>query len=121
MKKFLLVAALVIVPVSAAHAMTVAVFMQKAEALKRRGPFALLSSDMGLLKNEVRTAAGALKAEREAAGRAGRRPAFCPPGEVSLNANELLTHFGSIPAAQQRRMEVRDALRIYMARRFPCR
>lgn len=121
MKKFLLAACLVVVPVSAVHAMTVSVFLQKADALKRRGPLALLSSDMGLLKNEVRTAGAALKTEREAATRAGRQPAFCPPGPVSLNANEVLTAFRAIPAAQQPRMEVRDALRRYLARRYPCR
>lgn len=121
MKKFLLAAILVVTPVTAVHAMTVSVFLQKADALKRRGPLALLSSDLGLLKTEVRTAAAALKAERQEAQRAGRRAAFCPPANASLNAEELLTHFRSIPAAQQPRMEVRDALRSYMARRYPCR
>jgi hypothetical protein len=121
MKKFLLAAALVVVPVGAAHAMTVAVFLQKAEALKRRGPLALMSSDLGLLKSEVRTAAAALKTEREAASRAGRRPAFCPPGQVSLGADEVLTAFRAIPEPQRQRMQVRDALRQYMARRYPCR
>lgn len=121
MKKFLIAAALVVVPVTAAHAMTVAVFLQKAEALKRRGPLALLSSDLGLLKTEVRTAAAQLKSEREGAVRAGRRPAFCPPANVSLNAEEVLNHMRSIPAAHRPRMEVRDALRMYMARRYPCR
>lgn len=81
----------------------------------------MLSSDLGLLKNEVRTAAAALKAEREGAARAGRRPAFCPPASVSLNAEDVLTAFRSIPEAQRPRMEVRDALRMYMARRYPCR
>jgi hypothetical protein len=120
MKKFLLAAALVVVPVSAVHAMTVSVFLQKAEALKRRGPMALLSSDMGLLKTEVRTAATALKAERDAATRAGRRPAFCPPGQISLGADEVLTAFRAIPEPQRQRMEVRDALRQHLARRYPC-
>lgn len=121
MKKFLLAAALVVVPVTAAHAMTVAVFLQKAEALKKRGPMALLSSDLSLLKTEVRTAAAHLKAERESAARAGRRAAFCPPANVSLNAEDVLNHMRSIPPAQRPRMEVRDALRLYMQRRYPCR
>jgi hypothetical protein len=121
MKKFLLVAALVVLPVTAAHAMTVSVFLQKAEALKKRGPMALLSSDLGLLKTEVRTAAAALKSERDAATRAGRRPAFCPPAGTSLGADEVLTAFRAIPEPQRQRMEVRDALRMYMARRYPCR
>lgn len=120
MKKFLIAAALVVIPVTA-HAMTVEVFLQKADALKRRGPLALLSSDMGLLKTEVRTAAAQLKAERDVATRAGRRPAFCPPANVSLNAQEVLTAFRAIPEARRPRVEVRDALRQYMAQRYPCR
>jgi len=109
------------VPVTAAHAMSVAVFLQKAEALKKKGPLALLSGDMGLLKTEVRTAAAALKTERDAARQAGRQPAFCPPGQITLNANEVMAAMQAVPAAQRGRTEVRDALRQHMARRYPCR
>ena len=121
-KKLLIAALLVIVPVSAVQAMTVAVFLQKADALKARGMAAMFSSDIGLLKSEVRTAAEALRAEQQAAVRAGRPAAFCPPpaGRASVNSNELLAHFRSIPPAQRQRMEVRDALRTFFARRYPC-
>lgn len=123
MKKFLIAAALVILPVTAVQAMTVAMFLQKADALKARGIGAMFSSDLGLLKNEVRNAATALKGEVEGARRAGRQPPFCPPqgARATLNSEELLTFFRSIPPAQRQRTEVRDALRIYFARRFPCR
>ena len=122
MNRKLLVAALFVsVPVTALQAMTVAVFLQKAEALEARGMMAMLSSDMGLLKGEVRGAGATLRAEVDAARRAGRTPPFCAPERIRMNSDELLTFFRSIPPAQRQRLEVRDAMRFYMARRFPCR
>jgi hypothetical protein len=120
LRKILLVATLVILPVTALQAMTVAVFLQKAEALKASGMTAMFSSDVGLLKNEMKGAGAALRAERLAAQRAGRRAAYCPPEQPSLNANELLAHFRAIPAPQRARMEVKDALRSLLVRKYPC-
>lgn len=120
-RRFALGFALVAIPVTALQAMTVAVFLEKAEALERRGVTALFSSDIRLLKAEAKSAGAALKAERDAARRAGRQPAFCPPEQgVRINANELLTFFRFIPPAQRQRMEVRDAMRLMMVRRYPC-
>ena len=101
--------------------MTVAVFLEKAEALKSRGALAMFSSDLRLLKGEVQTAAAAVRAERLAALRAGRRPAFCPPGQGGrFDSDELLRHFQSIPPAQRARTEVRDGLRSLLIRKYPC-
>jgi hypothetical protein len=120
-KKLLLAATLIALP-AALHAMTVAVFLEKAEALKSRGALALFSSDLSLLKGEVQTAAAAVRAERLAAERAGRRPAFCPPGgRGRFDSDELLRHFQAIPPAQRARMEVRDGVRSLLVRKYPCR
>ena len=121
MKKWILAAVLIALPVTALHAMTVATFLQKADALQARGPLALLSSDFTLLKNEITTASQSLRAERLAARRAGRRPAYCPPENSGFTPDELLAGFRSIPAAQRQRMEVRDGLRRLLVRRYPCR
>jgi hypothetical protein len=121
MRKWILAAVLVALPVSALQAMTVATFLQKAEALQARGALALLSSDFTLLKNEVAAAGQSLRAERLAARRAGRRPAYCPPENSSFTPDELLAGFRSIPAAQRQRMQVRDGLRRLLIRRYPCR
>lgn len=121
MKKLLLAAALVALPVAALQAMSVAVFLEKADALKSRGALALFSSDLRLLKSEVTTAGAALRAERLAAERAGRRPAYCPPGgRARIDSNELLGHFRAIAPAQRARMEVRDGLRSLLVRKYPC-
>ena len=121
MKRFMLAAVLVAVPVTALQAMTVATFLQKAEALESRGALALLSSDYGLLKNEISTASQSLRAERIAAQRAGRRATYCPPERAGVTPSELLASFRSIPAAQRQRMPVREGLRRLLVRKFPCR
>ncbi len=121
MKKLVLGIFLVVMPATALQAMNVAVFLQKAEALQKKGMAAMFSSDLGLLKGEIRTASAALKAEREAAERAGRHGAYCPSSRASINSNELLSHFRTIPPAQRPRTEVRDALRAFLVRKYPCR
>lgn len=121
MKKLILSTLLIVVPVTAVQAMNVAVFLQKAEALQKKGMAAMFSSDLGLLKGEIRTASAQLKAEREAAKRAGRPSAYCPPAKASLNSNELMVHFRAIPPAQRARTEVKDGLRSLLARKYPCR
>ncbi len=121
MRKLAIALALVAVPVTAAHAMSVATFLQKAEALQRRGALALLSSDFRLLKGEMTRAGEQLRAERAAAQAAGQRPAYCPPAERGgISPNEIINHMRSIPAAQRERLHVRDGLRGLLARRYPC-
>jgi len=122
MKKLAVAAVAVLVPVAALQAMPVETFLQKAERLQSRGVMALMSSDYRLLRNEVQAASQALRAERLAAQRAGRQPAYCPPAQNNgVTPAELLAHFRSIPAPQRARMEVRDGLRSLLARKFPCR
>lgn len=104
-----------------AQTMPVSQFLAKAEALKKKGPLALFSGDLKLLKAEVQKSAAALRAERLAAKAAGRKQAFCPPeAGASVNSDDVLTHFRSIPAAQRPRIQVRDAMRSLMARKYPC-
>ena len=122
MKKKLLAAALLaIIPLGAANAMDVATFLAKADALQKKGMMALMSSDYKLLKREIETQAGLLRAERLAAERARRKGAYCPPPKQSLTSNEILAAFRTIPVAQRPRIQVKDALRALMARKYPCR
>jgi hypothetical protein len=104
-----------------AEAMPVSTFLQKAEALQAKGMLALFASDYKTLKTEVTNASGQLRSERLAARAAGRRPAYCPPQDQgSLDSNELLAAFRTIPPAVAARTEVKDALRALLARKFPC-
>jgi hypothetical protein len=106
---------------ASAHAMKVSTFLQKAEALQKKGPIALFSKDISLLKKEVTNAGGELRLERLAAEKAGRKPAYCPPDKTSLGSDELLAHMRAMPAPERDRQEVKDALRSLMARKYPCR
>jgi asparagine synthetase A len=106
---------------TAADAMNVKTFVEKADALEKKGVMALMSSDYRLLKKEVETAAAALKDERLAAAKAGRRAAYCPTSGSGLNSKELLAAFRTIPPQQRERTEVKDALRALLARKYPCR
>jgi hypothetical protein len=120
-KKLLAAVLLAMVPFGAAQAMDVATFLAKADALQKKGMMALMSSDYKLLKGEIETQGAALRSERLAAERARRRAAYCPPAKQSLTSKEILAAFRTIPAAQRPRIQVKDALRALMARKYPCR
>ncbi len=123
MRYLVLSLALVALPISAVHgqAMPLPQFLAKATALEKKGAMALFSGDLKLLKKEITGSAGALRAERMAAQKAGRKAAYCPPAKGgSIDSKQLLAHFRSIPPAQRERMQVRDAMRSFMATKFPC-
>jgi hypothetical protein len=100
--------------------MPVATFLAKADALKKRGPLALLSSDYGRLKAEVNNSAKALGAEQFAARKAGRKPATCMPKSISIGTDELLEHFRSISRAQPG-SSVQAAMLSFVNNEYPCR
>jgi len=123
MRKTGLVILLAFVPIGAAHAQNMPLnqFLNRATALEKKGPMALLSSDMGVLKREMQNSGASLRAERLAAQAAGKKPAFCPPAKpVGMSPKEILDHMRSIPAAQRARMTTRDGFRSLMVRKYPC-
>ena len=105
-----------------AHAMPVATFLTKAEALKKKGPLALFSGDLKLLTKQIKSDAASLRSERLAAKAAGRPTAFCPPeAGAKLTDNDILVAMQAVPAASRGSTDTRAALRAFMARRYPCR
>ena len=123
MRRFAFGVLILAMPISGLQAQTMPLpqFLTKATALKKKGPLALFSGDLKLLQNEIKGSAGQLRAERLAAVKAGRKPGYCPPEKGSqLGAEEVLSHFQSIPAAQRQRMQVKDGMRSLMAKKFPC-
>ena len=109
-------------PLAAAGAMPVSTFLEKATALQKKGPLALFSGDVKLLMNQVKADAGQLRAERVAAEAAKRPAAFCPPaGGVKLSDKEVMQAMQAVPAAQRPRTSTKDALRVHMAARYPCK
>jgi hypothetical protein len=112
---------LISVPTTALRAQTmpVATFLAKADALKKKGPLALFSSDYGKLKAEVNNSARALGAEQLAARKAGRKPATCMPKKISIGTDELLNHFQALPRAQ-RGVSVKTAFAWFANKKYPC-
>ena len=100
--------------------MTAGEFLARAEALEKKGMMALLSSDIGRLKREIKDTGRALRAHQEAERKAGRRPAHCIPEEASINSGELMRHLRAIPPAQ-RDMSFRAAFAALMQKKYPCR
>jgi hypothetical protein len=99
--------------------MTVAEFLGKAEKLQARGMMAMFSSDIGLLKAEIKGASVAYRADVAT----GKPPQSCPPplGTVKTSSDELLAAFRTVPVAERTRLSVRAAFSNYMAKRYPCR
>ena len=106
---------------TAAIAMPVSTFLVKAEALQKKGPLALMSSDLKSLMNQIKQDAMALRAENKAAEAAGRKKAYCTPvAGVKMSNRDILAAMNSVPAQRRASTDTRDALRGYFARRFPC-
>lgn len=114
-------AALLLGASAPAPAMTVATFLAKAEGLKKKGALALFSGDMKVLTNQVKADAVSIRAERLAAESAGKRRNHCPPaGGVKLSDQDVLSAMEAVPPTERTRTSTKEALRAYLARRFPC-
>jgi hypothetical protein len=110
-----------LIAVPAKAEMPISSFLAKADALKKRGFFAMGSPDIKLLRNEVVNAAAAFDAEIAAARKAGRVPPACVPPKTKLNSEEMMTFFRTIPAAQAQTMTVKTGFYALMKKRYPCR
>jgi hypothetical protein len=80
--KLVLGLVLAALPVSAATAqsMNAEVFHKRANALAKKGPFALFSrGEIRALMTEGQAANAKVREQRQAALKAGKAPAYCPP------------------------------------------
>jgi hypothetical protein len=114
---------LTIAPVAAAEAqnMPVSQFLAKAEALKKKGPLALLSGDLKLVMNQVKQDSAQLRAENKALDAAGKRKHYCAPPNSKVTDKELLAAVEQVPVAQRPRTSTKEAFKAYFARRYPCK
>lgn len=105
---------------ASAQRMPVAQFIAKADALKSKGPLALLSSDLGVLKAEIGNSTKELAAEQNTSTKQGRKPTFCPPGhKVALGSTELISYLRALPAAKAN-MSIKDGLADFLRHKYPC-
>ena len=111
---------LIALAASPALAMPATTFLTKADALKAKGPMALFSSDLGVLKGEFNHALAELKSERLAREAQHLPRRTCPPAKSSMNSDELMASMHRIPAAELASMQVKDAILQVLAQKYPC-
>lgn len=120
--KVLIVGALMLGMAAPASAMTVQLFLEKAQTLQKKGPLALFSSDLSLLKKQVTADLTEIRKQRRAAEAARRPTGFCPPaGGVKMTDKDVVSAMEAVPPAQRASTSTMAALRAYFGRRFPCR
>ena len=121
MKVRYIVAIAVFCSTSAASAsMNAQSFYAKAVALEKKGMGAMLSKDLKPVMNEMKASGAAVKAENEAAKKAGS-PLYCPPEKSSgMNSKQLLALFGAIPESRRKSINVKTAWKEILIKKFPC-
>lgn len=120
MRKTLLIAtaAALVATATPVAAADVATFLAQADRLMRMGPLAY--REMRALTGQIERSNATLRAERQAAERQGRRPAFCPNPARPASPREIFRALQAVPASQRANTSVTDALRAFYARRDPC-
>ena len=116
-------AALLLVPAAAsAQTMPLHSFVERGTKLEKKGAMALFSrGEIRALQTEMKGAAAAVRAERLAAEKAGRKPAYCPPKEAQpMGARTFLAELRKVSATQARSATVTDGLRAMLVKRYPC-
>ena len=103
----------------ASAAITVETFLAKIAGLKAKGPLALFSGDIGLLKRESAAAVEGMAADKKARKAAGKPPLYCAPEKTNMSANEMIAGLKAIPPAE-RRISLQDGFIRVIARKYPC-
>ncbi len=121
MRKIAFVVVAVVMAIAPAQAeMSVATFLAKADGLKAKGVMAMMSSDIGLLKDEMKVATTAYRTQINADKAAGRTPHSCPVPKGKMDSDELMAYFRTIPAARQPKISVKTAFFGMMKQKYPC-
>ncbi len=96
-------------------------FLDRVNVLKKRGPMALFSGDIGRLKKEANAAGKSIADDRIARAKVGRPPLYCSASpRAELGQNEFLSGLEMIPAAERARLPLKDAMLRILARKYPC-
>ncbi len=95
-------------------------FLKKADALRARGPIALLSPDLKHLQAAAENAGDELHKEHAAELAAGGHKDYCSPASTYLRPRELLEGLHAIPATKLEHMDIKQAMRAIFERDYPC-
>ena len=118
-RRAVLCAAALGLPAPAAAAITVDTFLAKIAGLKAKGPLALFSGDIGLLKRESTAAVAGMTADRKARLAAGKPPLHCAPTKSTMTASEMIAGLQAIPP-HERRISLQEGFTRVVARKYPC-
>jgi hypothetical protein len=109
-------------PAFAAAPGTAQNFLDRANRLKGKGPFAFFDSDYGRLKAEATAVGKAIGDDRIAAERAGRPILYCSPtARAQLGSYEFIDGLAAIPAAERARMSLKEGMIRVLQKKYPCR
>ena len=100
--------------------MSAAAFLAKADALRAKGPMALLSGDIKLLKAEGQAAGLAYRARLKAEKAAGKSPHSCPPSKSRINSTQVIEHLRAYSPATRARTTMKAAISDLMVKTYPC-
>lgn len=111
---------------AAAQTMPLRAFVERGTKLEKKGPLALFQrGEIRALQTEMAAASRTVRGEREAAAKAGRPGAYCPPpgstGGVRMGAQQFLKEMRAIAATLPASATTTDGMRTLLARRYPCR
>ena len=97
-------------------------FLDRAERLKAKGPFAFFDSDYGRLKAEATAVGKAIGDDRIAAQKAGRPILYCSPSpRADLGSFEFIHGLEAIPGGELAQMSLKDAMLRVLQKKYPCR
>ena len=97
-------------------------FLDRANRLKAKGPFALFDSDYGRLKAEATAVGKSIGDDRRAAERAGKPILYCSPSaRAKLGSYEFIDGLAAIPPAERSTMNLKDAMIRVLQKKYPCR
>lgn len=99
--------------------MSVAAFLGKADSLKAKGPMAMFSSDIGVLKAEGKAAGEAYRARLQSE-RATGKPSSCPPKDTRVNSDKLIAHLRTYPAPVRPKISMKQAMADFFIKTYPC-
>lgn len=102
--------------------MNAEMFHQRAVALQKKGPLALLSrGEMKALMNEGKASGERARATRLSAIQAGKKPRYCPPSDVrGMGSDEFMKRLAAIPQAERRKIDMGEAMNRILASKYPC-
>ena len=109
-------------PAFAAAPGTAQNFLERANRLKAKGPFAFFDSDYGRLKAEATAVGKAIGDDRIADQRAGRPILYCSPQpRAALGSFEFIDGLQAIPPAERVRMSLKEGMLRVLQKKYPCR